>query len=143
MPEIINACLGILYDPGINAVFMNSRPDGKVLAGYWEFPGGKIEAGETSFLALIRELKEEIGIEVRLSSLSSLGFIEHQYPHGLAKLEVILVSEWSGELTPLEGQETIWYKLNQKSEIGPLLPTTIKILELLNNKESMKNETIS
>ena len=59
---VINACLGIIRNPATQQVLLASRPAGKVLAGYWEFPGGKLEAGENAFQALQRELSEELGI---------------------------------------------------------------------------------
>lgn len=131
MSTIINACLGILFNSDTNQVLLASRPEGKVLAGYWEFPGGKIEPGENAFQALQRELFEELGIKVSLSSMKQIGEIEHQYPHGLAKLALIVTKSWSGELLACEGQELFWSDLDVGNTVSPLLPTTAKIFELL------------
>lgn len=133
---VINACLGIIRNPATQQVLLASRPAGKVLAGYWEFPGGKLEAGENAFQALQRELSEELGIWVELAAMKQIGDLEHQYPHGLAKLALIVIESWSGELTACEGQELYWSTLDLKTTVAPLLPTTAKIFELLAQQRS-------
>ncbi len=131
MQPIIHASLGVLYRRLDSSVLLACRPPGKIMAGYWEFPGGKIEPGETPQQALIRELDEELGIIVAEADLKYLGQIEHIYTHGLAKLEVILVSAWKASVYPREGQQLAWVDLQQKIELAPLLPTTISVLQLV------------
>lgn len=130
MDNIIKVAMGILVDID-GKVLLTSRPEGKILAGYWEFPGGKIEANETPLLALQRELSEELGVTIDLEQTQFLGEVSHQYPHGLALLSVIRVNSWAGEITPLEGQDTYWYKLTDELEIAPLLPTATDVIQLL------------
>lgn len=134
--SIINVCIAILHHPVTNDIFMASRPADKVMAGYWEFPGGKIEKHENSFEALRRELKEELDIDVNIADMSLIGNIEHSYPHGLAKLALIDVSLWSGELVANEGQKLHWQNLDDNIGVEPLLPTTQEILELLRQQRS-------
>lgn len=130
---IINASLGIIYNQLENSVLLACRPEGKPFAGYWEFPGGKLERDESAFAALIRELNEELDIIVAIPNLSYLDQIEYQYPHALVKLDIILVTAWQNEPQPLEGQKLFWYQLDKDIELEPLLPTTAKIFELLAN----------
>lgn len=129
--QIINACLGIIYDKQKNSVLLACRPEGKPFAGYWEFPGGKLENTESAFEALVRELREELGINIITQDLLYLDQIEYQYPHGLVKLDIILVTAWQNEPRPLEGQKLFWYQLDTDIRLEPLLPTTAKIFELL------------
>lgn len=132
---IINACLGILYQAGSDEVLLASRPEGKVLAGHWEFPGGKLESGEDAFTALARELNEELGIIVKTDDMRLIGNVEHQYPHGLARLDLIVIKQWSGDIQALEGQQFCWCNLNNNIRPEPLLPTTIQIFELIKNEK--------
>ena len=92
-------------------VFIALRPKAKHKGGFWEFPGGKIEAGESAFDALRRELKEEIDIEV----ISAEPFTEiiWDYPEKTVQLEVMVVRDFQGEPKGKEGQETIWAPLTQ------------------------------
>ena len=68
---------------------------------------------------------------VELAAMKQIGDLDHQYPHGLAKLALIVIESWSGELTACEGQELYWSTLDPKTTVAPLLPTTAKICELL------------
>lgn len=129
MSTLIKACLGILIRD--NRILITSRPEGKVMAGYWEFPGGKIELGETYKQALARELHEELGIHSEINALHHLGVVEHQYPHGLAQLDVVLVTNWSGQISSCEKQSLHWHTLNHEVMVSPLLPTTVAVLNLL------------
>lgn len=129
MVKVIKACLGILIRD--KQILITSRPEGKVMAGYWEFPGGKIEAGEDYTNALQRELFEELAIESDITQFEHLGTVEHQYPHGLAQLDVVLVTSWSGEITPCEKQLLHWHDLAHEVAVAPLLPTTVAVLDLL------------
>lgn len=134
MNNIIKVAMGILVDSN-GAVLLTSRPAGKVLAGYWEFPGGKIEQYETAIDALKRELQEELGVVIDVNQTQFLGEVSHQYPHGLAKLSVIRVDSWSGTITPLEGQETYWYNLSHELTVAPLLPTATDVIKLLTQNQ--------
>ena len=104
------------------------RPAGKVYAGYWEFPGGKIEAGEPADRALARELHEELGIDVR----ASYPWItrEYVYPHGHVRLNFFRVLEWSGEPQPREDQAIAWQALGA-AMVSPMLPANAPVLASL------------
>ena len=129
MAKIIRAVAGVLCKD--NLVLMAQRPQDKSHAGYWEFPGGKIEADESTFEALIRELKEEIGVDVRTLHLTNLISITQSYPHGDVYLDVVLVNCWDGEVSGLEGQALYWQNIDQACVQFPLLLTTEKIFEVL------------
>ncbi len=89
-------------------VLVGSRPAGKPLAGYWEFPGGKLEAEETPEAALIRELHEELGIVLQASDLEPFTFISFAYPEFHMLMPVFICRRWRGELHPREGQQLRW-----------------------------------
>ena len=87
---------GVLVDDQ-GQVLITQRPEGKSLAGLWEFPGGKVEAGQTPEAALVRELKEELGIEVVISRLTPLTFASHAYPEFHLLMPVYLCRHWQGD----------------------------------------------
>ena len=129
MAKIIKAVAGILIKD--DHVFMATRPMGKVHAGSWEFPGGKIEPGESASQALVRELKEEIGITASIEDCHPLTFICQSYDHGDVELDVLMVKTWQGQITALEGQTMHWQDITRPCEQEPLLITTKKILNIL------------
>jgi 8-oxo-dGTP diphosphatase len=129
MAKIVRAVAGILQQG--DCVFMASRPIGKVHALSWEFPGGKLEHTETAAEALVRELKEEIGVDAKLADCSFLTFITQSYAHADVELYVMRVTQWQGEPVAKEGQEIHWHDLTLKCEKEPLLITTQKILNIL------------
>lgn len=131
MSKSIKAVAGILIESG--RVFMASRPLGKACAGSWEFPGGKLEYNETADVALVRELREEIGIITTSNDCEHLTKIYQSYAHGDVELDVLLVKKWNGTPQALEGQDTHWQDLAKKCSQKPLLITTQKILDLLVN----------
>lgn len=104
-----------------------TRPPGKAYAGYWEFPGGKLEAGEDVVSALSRELAEEIGIQVR--EALPWKTLQVDYPHALVRLHFCRVLRWDGELRMLEGQDCAWQSL--PVQVQPILPGTIPVLDWL------------
>jgi 8-oxo-dGTP diphosphatase len=131
--KIVEVAVGVLKN-NIGSVLLAQRPEGKPYAGYWEFPGGKLEIGETVFDALYRELLEEI--DVQILNADKFMVIEHDYPHAYVRLHVCLVTQWQGEPKGLENQSLAWLdsvNLENISQINlqPILAATIPILEKL------------
>ena len=118
----IDVAVGILMKPN-GDVLLGSRPEGKPYAGYWEFPGGKVEAGEAVLDALKREFAEEIG--VRIISAEPWCGVEHVYPHAHVRLHFFISREWQGEPRALEGQQLAW---QGQMQLEPILPATIPLL---------------
>ncbi len=104
------------------------RPPGKAYAGYWEFPGGKVEDGESPFAALSRELHEELGITV--STAYPWIIREFDYPHAAVRLDFFRIRDWRGELQGREGQAFAWQRLDAL-DVAPLLPANGPILKAL------------
>ena len=94
-------------------VLLAQRPPGKTMAGLWEFPGGKVEQGERPEETLIRELKEELGIDVREPCLAPLTFASHAYPDFHLLMPLYVCRRWEGTVTPLEGQQLAWVRPNK------------------------------
>ena len=107
-PIVIVAACALLDREG--AVLLAQRPPGRPLAGLWEFPGGKVEAGEQPEEALIRELREELGLEIAKEDLTPLTFASHAYPGFHLLMPVYLCRRWRGHLTAHEGQELLWVR---------------------------------
>jgi len=91
-------------------VMVAQRPKGKSMAGLWEFPGGKIETGETPEAALIRELKEELSIDVTAACLAPLSFASHAYDDFHLLMPLYVCRKWEGQIMPREGQNVTWKK---------------------------------
>jgi 8-oxo-dGTP diphosphatase len=91
-------------------VLVAERPAGKSMAGLWEFPGGKIEPGETPEAALIRELKEELSIDVTAACLAPLSFASHAYEDFHLLMPLYVCRKWDGQMAPREGQKTQWLR---------------------------------
>jgi 8-oxo-dGTP diphosphatase len=102
---LVAAC--VLVDEA-GAVLITKRPQGKPLAGLWEFPGGKVEADETPEQALVRELKEELGVDIAPDSLLPLTFVSYTYPDFHLLMPVYVCRRWQGVLSANEGQELAW-----------------------------------
>jgi 8-oxo-dGTP diphosphatase len=94
-------------------VLIAQRPAGKTMAGLWEFPGGKVEAGERPEDSLIRELEEELGIVVKEACLAPLTFASHAYPDFHLLMPLFVCRRWEGTVTPREGQRLAWVKPNR------------------------------
>jgi len=103
---------------------LTSRPEGKVYAGYWEFPGGKFEPGETLAQALRRELHEELGITI--GAVQPWQQAVFDYPHALVRLHFCKVVDWTGEFEMREGQRMAWSDL--PVTVAPVLPGTLPVL---------------
>jgi 8-oxo-dGTP diphosphatase len=101
----IEVVAGALFDAS-GRVLIAQRPPGKALAGRWEFPGGKLQAGEAPYAGLVRELREELGVEVRAAE--RLVRYSHAYPDRTVWLDMWIVSHWSGEPRGLDGQALKW-----------------------------------
>jgi 8-oxo-dGTP diphosphatase len=124
---LVAACA--LIDPE-NRVLLARRPEGKPLAGLWEFPGGKVHPGETPEAALIRELKEELAIDVAESCLAPFAFASHGYEAFHLLMPLYLCRRWSGAVTPVEGQGLAWVR-PQKLAAYPMPPADKPLVALL------------
>ena len=121
--KIVEVAVGVLIKPN-GDFLLTSRPPGKVFEGYWEFPGGKLEAGETVHQALTRELHEELGIDIEASQAWKTEVID--YPHALVRLNFSKILTWTGELQMNEGQQFAWQRL--PVTVTPVLPGTVPVL---------------
>ena len=110
---VVAACA--LVDPD-GRVLLAQRPEGKPMAGLWEFPGGKVEADERPEETLIRELKEELNIIVSEPCLAPLTFASHIYPDFHLLMPLYVCRRWEGTVHPLEGQAVAWVRPNQLRE---------------------------
>ncbi len=126
---VTEVAAGILLD-STGRYLLGQRPEGKPYAGYWEVPGGKIEAGESVFDALKRELQEELSIDIQESE--ELLVLEHDYPHAYVRLHVSIIRQWQGTPQGQEGQALSWELLTEaKPSVEPLLPAAWPMLEKL------------
>ncbi|AXE28993.1 Nudix family hydrolase [Chromobacterium phragmitis] len=125
--KIIDVVAGALMRPD-GSFMLGSRPEGKPYAGYWEFPGGKVEAGETPLEALKREFHEEMGIVVTAATpwLTKV----HHYEHASVHLRFFRIWDWQGEPQPREGQDFAWQRPGQLT-VEPMLPANGPILKSL------------
>ena len=122
--KTVDVAVGVLIKPN-GDFLLTSRPPGKVYEGYWEFPGGKLELGETVEQALRRELVEEIGILIGAATPWQIELVD--YPHALVRLHFCKVFEWTGELMMREGQLFAWQHL--PVTVAPVLPGTLPVLQ--------------
>jgi 8-oxo-dGTP diphosphatase len=122
----VDVAVGVLIDPQ-GKFLLTSRPAGKVFAGYWEFPGGKLEAGESVEQALARELHEELGIWIDGAQPWRVELMD--YPHARVRLHFCKVFAWRGELEMREQQSASWQTL--PVQVAPVLPGTVPVLSWL------------
>ena len=123
---LVDVAVGVLLAPG-GDFLLTSRPAGKVYEHYWEFPGGKLEKGESVEEALRRELHEELGISIGLVRTWKVELVD--YPHALVRLNFCKVFDWTGQLQMREGQSFAWQRL--PVEVKPVLPGTLPVLAWL------------
>ena len=124
--------VGILIRDADDALLLSTRPEGKPYAGYWEFPGGKIEAGETVEQALRRELQEELGITIADAEVWKV--TEHDYPHALVRLHWCKIRAWDGDFEMREGQAMRWQQL--PLDVTPVLPGALPVLAWLTEERA-------
>jgi len=111
-------------------VLIAQRPPGKQLAGLWEFPGGKLDAGERPEAALIRELKEELGIDVKEACLAPLTFASHAYPEFHLLMPLYICRRWDGMVSPREGQALKWVRPHKLRDY-PMPPADEPLIPML------------
>ena len=124
---LVAACALIDAD---GRILLARRPEGKKLAGLWEFPGGKLDPGETPEAALIRELHEELGIEVQAACLAPFAFASHAYERFHLLMPLFLCRRWKGNPTPREGQALAWVRPNKLAEYK-MPPADLPLVPLL------------
>lgn len=128
---LVVACALIDAD---NRVLVAQRPEGKSLAGLWEFPGGKLEAGERPEPALIRELSEELGITVKENCLAPLTFASYAYPEFHLLMPLYICRRWQGQVSSREGQPLKWVRPGKLKDLAmppadePLIPHLVDLL---------------
>jgi 8-oxo-dGTP diphosphatase len=121
--EPVDVAVGVLIDRD-GRFLLTSRPAGKPYAGYWEFPGGKLEAGESVERALRRELHEELGIAIGAVQPWRVEIVD--YPHARVRLHFCKVLAWHGAFEMREGQQMAWQTL--PVQVAPVLPGTVPVL---------------
>jgi 8-oxo-dGTP diphosphatase len=125
---VLVAALALIDEDG--RVLLTQRPEGKPMAGLWEFPGGKVEAGETPEAALIREIREELGIELRQPCLAPLTFASHGYDDFHLLMPLFVCRRWEGDVEPLEGQALAWVRANRLRDY-PMPPADLPLIPIL------------
>ena len=131
MSKVVEVAAAILLREidGNTEFLLAQRPRGKVYSGYWEFPGGKVEPGESLRQALLRELQEELGIKIdRAWPWLSCEFT---YPHARVRLKFFRVTSWHGEILPIEHSGFVWMKIGDSAPVSPVLPANGPILRAL------------
>ena len=142
---VVDVAVGVLIqrdDAGREGSFLlTSRPEGKVYAGYWEFPGGKFEPGETVGQALARELLEELGIGVNPAVVLPWQQEMFDYPHARVRLHFCKLFVWQGELQLREGQAMAWSGL--PVTVAPVLPGTLPVLRWFAAERQFSGQTVA
>ena len=136
--EPVDVAVGVLID-GEGRFLLTSRPAGKVYAGWWEFPGGKLEAGESVEAALRRELHEELGITVGAVEPWNVTLMD--YAHARVRLHFCKVRDWRGEFEMKEGQAMAWQRL--PVAVAPVLPGTLRVLDWFAAEQGFTGATVA
>jgi 8-oxo-dGTP diphosphatase len=118
-----------LIDPD-GRILLQQRPDHKHMGGMWEFPGGKVEEGETPEAALIREIREELGIDISSTCLAPFTFASHAYDDFHLLMPLYICHRWNGFVAPQEGQQTTWARPNQMKKY-PMPPADVPLVAML------------
>ena len=127
-PIVLVAAVALIDPDG--RVLLAQRPEGKHLAGLWEFPGGKVHPGETPEAALIREHDEELGIDVVASCLAPFTFASHAYPEFHLLMPLYVCRKWSGIVIAREGQQLKWVRPTQLGDY-PMPPADKPLVAML------------
>lgn len=135
--EVVDVAVGVLIRSD-GAFLLTTRPEAKAYAGYWEFPGGKVEPGETIEQALRRELQEEIGVTITDACPWRVELVD--YPHALVRLHFYKVHVWTAPLEMREGQNFSWEQLPVR--VHPVLPGTMPVLDWLAEERGFHFATI-
>ncbi|MDB5397104.1 MAG: nudG [Rhodospirillales bacterium] len=128
MPILLVAAVALVDPDG--RVLLAQRPPGKHLAGLWEFPGGKVHQGETPEAALIRELREELGVETDAKCLAPFTFASHSYPDFHLLMPLYVCRVWQGIARPCEGQKLAWVRVGQLADYA-MPPADIPLVAML------------
>jgi len=127
-PILLVAAIGLIDPDG--RVLLARRPEGKPMAGLWEFPGGKVHPGETPEVALIREVREELGIDVTEACLAPFAFASHGYEAFHLLMPLFLCRRWQGSVTPMEGQALAWVRPQKLADYA-MPPADVPLVALL------------
>ena len=128
VPVILVAAIALIDVDG--RIVLSQRPEGKSMAGLWEFPGGKVEDNETPEVALIRELKEELGLDISESCLAPLTFASHPYDDFHLLMPLYLCRVWKGNPNAKEGQALKWVRLENFGD-HPMPPADVPLVAIL------------
>ena len=130
MSRVVLVAACALINPD-RRILIAQRPDGKSMAGLWEFPGGKVEQGESPEQTVVREMREELAVAINESCLSPFIFASHAYPDFHLLMPLFLCRRWEGIVNPREGQKTAWVRprdLGGQDGLYPMLPADIPLI---------------